>query len=297
HCPESFEKLTQLVNRNFFETRRDFEKYAELFPQSFLSRISLLGSDGHWLDAGSGEGFALQDLFNQTVIDPEAVIKEADSSFWRKRKILIDPVNLQESAQRLNFRSPEDKPKITGITYKMERPDPKIPNLTFKIGRFFEEIPLNEFAQADLITDLYGVISYTPRLDEVLRRYHALLKDSGRAYLFIGDYLTVPQHIWTRRVERIGEEGWYSPFVNSTVKKADGSTVSLLDWIQSLPDFYAEVEKVVIQQPKRGNLVPGQIERSTLVLEKKTGHSNIPSLKLVESDEGKPPVRKFEEVP
>ena len=297
HCHESFQKLTQLIGRNFFETRRDFEKYAELFPQSFLSRVSSLKDDGHWIDAGSGEGFALQDLFNQTVIDPEKVLKEAASSFWRARKIVIDPEPLRESAQQLNFREAADKPKITGVTYKMERPDPKIPNLAFKVGRFFEDIPLGEFAPADLITDLYGVISYTPQLDEVLRRYHSLLKDSGRAYIFIGDYLSVPQHIGTRRIERIGEEGWYSPFVNSTVTRTDGTTVSLLDWIKSLPDFNAKVEKVVIQQPKKGNLVPGEIERSTLVLEKRTEQSNIPLLKLLESDDGKPPIRKFEEVP
>ena len=297
HCQESFQKLTQLIDRNFFETRRNFEKYAELFPQSFLSRISHLKSEGHWIDAGSGEGFALQDLFSQTVIEPEKVLREAASSFWRARRIVIDPEPLRESAQRLNFREPEDKPEITGVTYKMVRPDPAIPKLIFKVGRFFEDIPLGEFSKADLITDLYGVISYSPRLDEVLRRYHALLKDSGRVYIFLGDYLSVPQHIGTRRVERIGEEGWYSPFVNSTVTRLDGSTVSLLDWIKSLTDFNAQVEKVVIQQPKRGDLVPGEIERSTLILEKKTEHPKIPSLKLIESDDGKPPLRKFEEVP
>jgi hypothetical protein len=70
-----------------------------------------------------------------------------------------------------------------------------------------------------------------------------------------------------------------------------------LDWIKSLPDFNAKVEKVVIQQSKKGNLVPGEIERSTLVLEKRTEQSNIPLLKLLESDDGKPPIRKFEEVP
>jgi len=297
HCQESFQKLTQLIDRNFFETRRDFEKYAELFPQSFLTRISSLKSDGHWIDAGSGEGFALQDLFNQTVIDPEKFLMEAEPTFWRKRKIVIDPKPLREAAQQLNSRETSDKPRITGVTYKMQRPDPEIPNLIFKSGRFFEDIPLGEFARADLITDLYGVISYTPRIDEVLRRYHALLKDSGRAYIFLGDYLAVPQYLGLRRIERVGEEGWYSPFVNSTVKRADGTTVSLLDWIQSLPDFNTRVEKVLIQQPPKGKLVPGTIERSTLILEKKTDRTNIPTLKLVESDDGKPPLRKFEEVP
>lgn len=296
HCPESFGKLNRLVERNFFETRRDFEKYAELFPSSFLAIISKLHSDGHWIDAGSGEGFALQDLFNQTVIEPSKFIKNADAAFWRPRKILIDSEQVWESAALLNFREAEDKPKITGITFKMDREPPQIPNLTFKTGRFFEDIPLAELNQADLITDLYGVISYTPRLDEVLRRYHSLLKETGKVYIFVGDYLSVPQHMGLRRVERVGEVGWYSPFANSTVKKPDGLEVSLLDWIKSLPEFKAHIEHVEIQQvPKRG-LVPGTIERSTLILEKTEKPSHIPILRLVESDEGKPPIRKFEEV-
>ncbi|MFM8269560.1 MAG: hypothetical protein ACKN9V_05160 [Pseudomonadota bacterium] len=296
HCPESFEKLTGLIGRNFFETRRDFEKYAELFPASFLSDVSRLKSDGHWIDAGSGEGFALQDLFNQTVIDPPAVLKNAEATFWRKRRILLDPEQLRESAARLNFREPEDKPKVTGITYKMDRSDPKIPNLFIKTGRFFEDIPLGEFSQADIISDLYGVISYTPRLDEVLKRYHTLLKDSGRVYIFIGDYLSVPEQVRLRRFERAKEAGWYSPFVKSTVRKADGSVVSLLDWVASLPGFRTRVEFVEIQETSRAGFVPGTIERSTLVLEKRSDQSFFPTLRLMESDEGKPPTRKFQEV-
>ncbi|NBT57623.1 hypothetical protein EBT16_02450 [bacterium] len=296
HCPESFEKLTQLVDRNFFETRRDFEKYTELFPPSFLSHLSNLKSDGHWLDAGSGEAFALQDFFNQTVIDEPSFTKNAESSFWRPRKIVLDPELLHEFASRLNAQTPEEKPRVTGVSYKMLRADPQIPNLKLKIGRFFEDIPLSEFSPADLITDLYGVISYTPRLDEVLRRYHQLLKDSGRAYLFIGDYLSVPQYGGSRRLEKISEEGWYSPFVSSTVKKADGSNVSLLDWIRNLPGFRSKVEFVEILQPPRRGISEGRIERRTLVLEKTQQTTHIPELKLIESDDGKPPLRKFEEV-
>lgn len=297
HCQESFNKLTQLIDGNFFETRRDFEKYSELFPSSFLIKLSNLKRDGHWIDAGSGEGFALQDLFNRTVIDEAATLKNAEPSFWRPRKVVVDPEVIREAASKLNFREQEDKPRITGVTYKMLRSDPEISNLKIKTGRFFEDIPLTEFSEADLITDLYGVISYTPRLDEVLRRYHQLLKPAGRAYIFVGDYLSVPQYYGHRRLERIGSEGWSSPFANSTVQKKDGSTVSLLDWIKELPEFNSRVEFVEILQKPRSGVVPGRIERSTIVLEKTDGPQNIPDLKLIESDDGKPPTRKFQEVP
>jgi len=70
-CSEALGRLTHLIQNNTFEVRREFSNYAELFPQSFLTDISRLKYQNHWLDAGSGEGFAVEDIHNEMVLHVE----------------------------------------------------------------------------------------------------------------------------------------------------------------------------------------------------------------------------------
>ena len=295
-CVSALEKLNHQIERNFFETRRDFHKYVETFPGTLFRDLSRLSVDGHWVDAGSGEGFALQDFYNRVVFDPEKAIRNAEPSFWVPRRINLDRALLREAGNTLNKKVPQDRGRITGVTYKMEREAPKIEGLRLLSGRFFEEIPNQEISSADIITDLYGVMSYSPRVDKVLSKYHSILKKGGRAYIFIGDYVESPDFTLSLRAMPHQESGWDSPFALSKVKKKNGETVSLLEWVMAIPGFKATLQANEVEPQPRANVIPGVIQRTTLVLEKADEITRIPSLRLLEADEGKPPLRFFEEV-
>lgn len=283
-CAVALEKLNRLVQSNSFEVRREFTNYAELFPQSFLNHISKLGAEGHWVDAGSGEGFAVEDFHSSTVLHLESFLKNAESSFWQRRKIVMDKPAVEQASRELNRRAPNEKPRITAIAFQMERKPPQIPRVNFKTGRFFEDIPDSEIGQADIISDLYGVMSYSSQVDQVLKKYHRILKTGGRAYIFLGDYVQNPFEY----------SGWYASIPKSEVTLKKDQKTSLLDWLMSVKGFRATVEHRLVEIT--GRSVPHFIQRSTLVLEKISEEVEVPELRLLGSDDAKPPIRNFEEV-
>lgn len=295
-CPEALQRLNQQIDRNFFETRRDFEHYAQLLPQSFLDRITKLKKMDHWLDAGSGEGIAIEDFFRDVVFNPNQLLMDSGYSGWKPRSIEMDPEAIRRAAADLNHKDFSEKPSVTGVSFRMFRLPPQNSKLTIKTGRFFEEIPLEEFQKTDLISDVYGVASYTSNLHEVLTRYHHILKMGGRAYLFIGDHVEVPSHIGYSKPERIGAEGWDAPFANSKVRTLDGEEISLLEWLNKISGFQVSIESRRIEQRPKGGFAPGAVLRSTIVLEKSSDEFRAPKIKLMHADDGKPPIRNFEEV-
>jgi len=296
NCSDSYRKLTQLIERNFFETRRTFEKYVELFPDQFFEKLSSLDDSGHWLDAGSGEAFAVEDFLKPAPLRAEPFLKEMQSSIWKPREIKVDPEKIRKLAQTLSERGLSQRPKVTAVSFSMERKGPTIEGLEIKTGRFFEDIPTSEFKPVDLITDLFGVASYSPRIDEVLRNYHRVLKKGGQVYLFIGDYLETPPIFGFRRASPLGEPGWLSAFSDSEVITSQGDKLSLLDWVQRLPGFKTTIEGREVVGKRQIGLKPAAILRSTLILEKTGDFSQIPQLKLVEATEDKPPIRIFREI-
>jgi len=295
-CGEAYDKLNHLIERNFFETRRTIEKYIELFPDEFSEELSRLDKSGHWLDAGSGEAFAVQDFFRSVPLEVESFLKDVQRSVWKAREIKVDPDKIREIGKRLSSRSPSDRPQVTAVTFAMERSDPLISGLQIKTGRFFEDIPTGEFKSADIITDLFGVASYSPKVDEVFRRYHEILKTGGKAFIYIGDFVESPRMVGLILPEPVGERGWDSAFERSKVITAQGERVSLLDWVQKLPGFKATILSREVQGSRQGAAQPAIMLRSTLVLEKVGEVTEVPLLRLIETTEDKPPIRIFQEI-
>ena len=295
-CAQALAKLDRLIQSNTFEVRRDIYHYTELFPQTFIEQLASLEKEDHWIDAGSGEGFAVEDLANKTVLDSPSLLQQMEPTFRKPRRVKVNSEALRAAADKLNGKDTSEKPQITAVTVKMERTPPQMEKVKFKTGRYFEDIPNEEFSPGDMITDLYGVMSYSPKVDKVLRKYHRILKMNGRAYIFIGDYVPASRVNSFFRVLQVGESGWDAPFAKSQVKRKDGSTVTLLDWVLSLKGFKASVQHREVEAASWGHASTGPILRSTLVLEKVTRDFDIPNLRLVHTTEGKPPVRTFEEV-
>lgn len=262
-CSYTLSHLNLMIKRNRFQTRRDFIGYINYFPDSFLKQLGSLGKEGHWVDAGSGEGQAIKEFLSPDML----------------KAIEVDPL-----LKPIVSKTSEEKPRATGITFKLEGEIPDHPKAEFKIGRLFEEIPTHEIPKADIITDLYGVATYSPRYEQVLSKYHEVLKVGGKAYIFLG-YIEKP-HLgnW---IEGNFQE---APFILSTVKKENGEKVNLIEWSLSLSGFKAKIET---QGPSNARYpVP-----TTLVLEKVSEKAEIPFLKLIGSNLNTPPTRHYEEVP
>lgn len=271
-------------------------EYIEIFPDSFVVSVAMLNDSHHWVDAGSGEGHALAEFMQNESEMPQQFLPNSGASWFRKTQIHFDEPLVKKALRVMNARELDEKPQITGVTYHMSSKRDEPSRINFKVGKFFEDIPIEEIRKADLITDLFGVMSYSPRIDEVLSRYHALLKPNAKAYIFVGDYLEVPFYTGFFKKQNVGEAGWFSNFGISRVRKRNGEEVPLLDWISSLSGFNSRIESRRLSQPPAKGVKAGVVERRTLVLEKNGEPLRIPRLRLVDSDGDKPPFRVFEEI-
>lgn len=197
-----------------YEVGRGFLEYAERMGAEFQKDLARLGPKDLWIDMGSGEGIA---------IDQFRVLDRA--GFKKALKVAsphLDDKALDERLDAMPLTSlPVDKrPRVMGITYKMERKVPK--GLVVLKDRLFSEIKDEEIPSAKLITDYFGILSYDPQVDEVVRRFARILQPSGKAY-WVG----------TGAMER------------SRVKRKDGKVVPLTEWIGSLPGLTAKSERGV----------------------------------------------------
>jgi hypothetical protein len=89
-----------------------------------------------------------------------------------------------------------NSPKYVGVTYaRIERPESYFKNFLkskfkFFVGRFFESISNTEFlkfGKFKIITDYFGIMSYSERPDLVLQRYLQMLDPDGSIYILQGN--------------------------------------------------------------------------------------------------------------
>lgn len=145
--------------------------------------------------------------------------------------------------------------KVQSAFNKFQRED------RFKVisGVYFEDVPKNALGSPKLITDLYGVISYSSAPDVILSRYLDILDPEGSIY------------IYTRRI-------------NTLIRSLDGVEMDFFDYVKSIPGI-----QVVKNNP--GPFTPYisiQIHRTEQF---KSG--NVPALKLLKMTDGAPPVRRY----
>lgn len=81
-----------------------------------------------------------------------------------------------------NYRTPF---QMTAIAYKKIF-GAKPSRITYLTGKLFSEIPNNEIKKADIITDYYGVLSYTNTFVADLNKALGLLKNNGILYIYNG---------------------------------------------------------------------------------------------------------------
>ena len=157
---EAPQAIGSIVRHNRFVTGRGLWDYASSLHSRWKSDVLSLGSDGHWLDLGSGKAIAMREFINKKVAD--------------------------------NGGNMNSMPHLTAIAYT--KAHWFIRAVHSKLIQFifgdFNSLSIDKIPQADVITDVYGVFSYSLDLHETLERVFKILKFGGRLYLETEFYRT-----------------------------------------------------------------------------------------------------------
>lgn len=218
-----------------FTRGRDLGTYVEKLGPGFHAAIDALGRrpDPHWLDSGGGEGVAVKEYLDL-----------AKARNWPAVKITL-----------LAYETPA---RSAGL-------------LEVLSGRYLEKIPDAEIAKTDIITDLFGPLSYSGQPHLVLQKYFNRLKDEGKAFIHLG----------------AGDQAFGT---KNTVVMADGRVVPFVDWLKTVAglDFENEVRHIVT--PMR------EFDTGTAIITRRAGQDvRFPPLELLQYQEGMPPRMMFRE--
>ena len=219
---EAADLCERIIIEGGFVKSRGLLKYVTLLGPSFMTDVARLGPRGIWADMGAGRGDAVREYKN-----------------WGGRA----------GVMAASFESLETLRLLGEVPEGMRILD----------GRFVEDIPPSELGRADVITDVYGAMSYSSRIDKVLERYFRMLKPGGAIYL-------------------------HSFEAHTVVTGPGGTNLFLREWLQTLPGVHAERTWRMVDF--------GETIRLTL----DGSEPFIPTLVLREASEGWPPSRAFAEI-
>lgn len=219
-----------------FTRGRDLGTYVAKLGPGFHAAIDAIGKrpDPRWLDSGGGEGIAVRQYLDL-----------AKARGWPAVKVTL-----------LAYETPA---RSEGL-------------LEVLSGRFLEKIPDAEIAKSDVITDLFGPLSYSGQPHLVLQKYLDRLKDGGKAFIHLG----------------AGDQAFGT---KNTVVMADGRVVPFVEWLKTVPglDFENEVRRIVT--PMR------EFDTATAILTRRAGRAvRFPPLELIQYKDGMPPRMMFREM-
>lgn len=148
-CEEQL--AAQIIAGGNYNDLRGWEEYSNRFGSRFDIDIEGLGPGHHILEMGAGVGRFMYDLARRYGSStPFLSAVSFDPKYW-------EPDHLASSLTVRSF-----------------------------LDRYFEEISDQEIkgnvGAADVIIDYFGVLAYSPHIDQVLKRYWQLLKPGGRIY-------------------------------------------------------------------------------------------------------------------
>lgn len=142
---------------NKYEVDRCLRHYIYLFGlrNDLQGELSKLGPGRQWIDVGAGKGVAAMDYIEDT--DGHGLYHGA-----RVTAITVERLETPRLSQVLRRFSPE--------------------KFRYLSGKYIEDYTVSELGQADLITDVYGAVSYSPHIDAVFSKFGELLKAGGKVY-------------------------------------------------------------------------------------------------------------------
>lgn len=203
----------ETVRRNMTQTTghqtfwRGLNQYANLFKPDFLPIIlaNRHRPDFHWVDIGGGIGAALLESFAIDNLETRATMLVDYESLEVEGQHRVTLISIEDIFGKILFDEVEaervlNEFLVAGGAFTEERKRREVRGhlrdfrayrhiyeqrkgrFVSLSGRAFEDIPEGEIEPADLISDLYGGFTYSPRKFEVLRKAHDRLKPGGRAY-------------------------------------------------------------------------------------------------------------------
>ena len=256
------------VKENIFYTNRGFSDYKRFLGPSFISKLRSLKRDSHWIDLGAGNARAMREYF---------------SSVWQglwaeKPKMTAVVVEKPLDLSRLELAAFLSRIETTGNGGRFK----------YMSGRFLGDYHPGEIEPADVVTDVYGAISYSPDLSGSVEQAGGMLKPGGQLFTII-----------QTRLETIGSrEGNVR---NVIIRRPDGSEVDIADWLRQIQGLKLEVSKektraYKTQFPGRPPeaWAPTTIESvRTLVLTRTSEPLRVPKLRLVGITADSPPRRTY----
>lgn len=155
-CSQVFHEswaISRIVEKNKFVTMRGIFDYRDMLGKEFSTSLESLKSDQLWVDLGAGKANAQVEFLK--------TFKDVDKAPW-----------------------------TVAIAYKLDRwfSPPKFSGkLQIREGAF-EAQDVTSWKKADLITDVFGVVSYTHDLHTTLQKAFDLMNVNGEFYIFMTYY-------------------------------------------------------------------------------------------------------------
>ncbi|WP_063205253.1 hypothetical protein [Bdellovibrio bacteriovorus] len=158
-CSSVFEDaawvITTRVEKNKFATSRDLWEYKYMLHKDFSVSLSRLTPSQHWVDLGAGKANAQIDYLK-------------------------------------SFSNSSSAASATAVAFKLDRwfSPPKFDGkLQIREGAF-ESQNTSQWKKADLVTDVFGVVSYTHDLHTSLQKTFDLMNVGGEFYIHATNFAT-----------------------------------------------------------------------------------------------------------
>lgn len=237
----AIKKTKRIIEENGFKKNRELRDYIYFFGVRFrLKLASIFLKGGHWLDAGAGSGRGQREFF-------EKITKIKIT----KNLLRLTAVSVTKPYEAIEEFSPIELSHPNQVRYLHER--------------YIEEIPDKEiisFGRLDLITDLFGPLSYSDKPIEILNKYLRILKNDGEIYTNLGGRL-----------------------------KIDERSMTIVNWLKTIEG----IEVSQIGMGLFGSDPSGPHSNGNVIRIRKTRSDiQIPPLRLVFSLSGTPPIQSFE---
>lgn len=178
------DRIWRRIESGGFHEKRDLSDYEETLGSQFFDSVRALKPNESWLDAGSGQTHAVTDYLESNPTGGHAVA------------VTIKPIT--ENPERIDYWAQNQQ------------------RLKMFVGQDFNKIEKPELGQPKVISDFFGVISYTAEPDRVLQTYLDVLAPGGE--IFIHTDLGHTQ----------------------IVSKSSAQPLTLLQWMRAIPGVQVE---------------------------------------------------------
>lgn len=264
-CPNylrtALNKNKEILNQGSFNEGRGLSDYFSLF-KGLDYALAHLPEGSRWFDGGSGSAKFFYDYIQKIKHGEKFQDYYGDRNFPNIEMYAtgvsepVDPTYIERLKQELNSN-----------------------NFHPLYGDYIENLNTSNLPKVDLITDLYGALSYTERPDLLLKKYLELLKPGGKIFTILKGTIngTTP------------DAPLYFFFESLLLRNSEGRKISTLEWFESIKGM-KRVNKIDSQMVRKNNVI-------NLTFERTNDEIVVPELELINFNHGKPPHRFYKVKP